>query len=140
LEKQSNSPASSPNLARKSQDPSTNAGIPQKAGSVIVETKEKPKKEQQSQSESSGAEGEPKKPLDPRSAAFNEAEYKQKMLEAYERQQAENAEILRKRKEREAQGLPPVVEIPHVPERPRRNTIAQVPDGKKKKRLWWKKG
>merc|ERR1711862_445054 len=43
--------------------------------------------------------------VDPTSSSFSEADYKAKMLEAYEKQQRENAEILRKRKEREAQGL-----------------------------------
>merc|ERR1711907_160015 len=47
---------------------------------------------------------------DPRkSPTFNEEEYKRKMIEAYEKQQQENAEILRQRKEREAQGLPPIL-------------------------------
>jgi len=66
---------------------------------------------------------------DPRkSPSFNEEDYKRKMIEAYEKQQQENAEILRQRKEREAQGLPPVLELPHVAER--------KPRPKKKKR-WW---
>lgn len=78
-------------------------------------------------------------PVDPRSAAFNESDYKKQMMEAYERQQAENAEIRRKMKEREAQGLPPIIELPHVPERPRRHTVAASAPVKKKKK-WWKRG
>lgn len=62
------------------------------------------------------------------------------MIEAYEKQRRENEEILRKRKEREAAGLPPIVEIPFVAERPRRQSSASVQDASsaaKKKKRWW---
>ena len=58
---------------------------------------------------------------DPKSEDFDKDEYKRKMIEAYEMQQKENEEILRRKKEREAQGLPAIIEIPYVPERPKKN-------------------
>jgi len=60
------------------------------------------------------------KPLDPKSADFDQSAYKQAMIERYLQQQKENEEILRKRKEREAQGLPVELDLPYVPERPKR--------------------
>merc|ERR1712173_155234 len=57
--------------------------------------------------------------LDPKSPDFDKQSYKRQMIEAYERQYEENLEILKKRKEREQQGLPPIVYVPYVPERPK---------------------
>jgi len=57
--------------------------------------------------------------LDPRSPDFDKQSYKRQMIEAYERQYEENLEILKKRKEREQQGLPPIVYVPYVAERPK---------------------
>ena len=50
-----------------------------------------------------------------------ENQYNRKMIETYELQQKENEEILRRKKEREAQGLPAIIEIPFVPEQPKNN-------------------
>lgn len=72
--------------------------------------------------------------IDPRSDTFDEDDYKRKMVEAYERQQRENAEILRKRKEQEAQGLLPVSnETPQTKEKTSKSTP------KSKKKRWWRK-
>ena len=79
--------------------------------------------------------------VDPHNAEFSEEDYKKKMIEAYEKQRRENEEILRKRKEREAAGLPPIVEIPFVAERPKRQSSASSQDApsnsSKKKKRWW---
>jgi hypothetical protein len=60
------------------------------------------------------------KPLDPRSADFDQSAYKQAMIDRYHQQQKDNEEILRRRKEREAQGLPVELDLPYVPERPKK--------------------
>lgn len=70
--------------------------------------------------------------LDPK--VFNAEDYKRSMVEKYERQKKENEENLKLKKERDAQGLPPIIELPHVPERPKMNTVARRKD---KKRKWW---
>jgi len=62
----------------------------------------------------------PVESLDPKSSDFDQEAYKRQMIEAYQRQQQENEELLRKQKEREEQGLPPVVYVPYVPERPKK--------------------
>mmetsp|Transcript_870 Transcript_870/g.3200 ORF Transcript_870/g.3200 Transcript_870/m.3200 type:complete len:534 (+) Transcript_870:167-1768(+) len=80
--------------------------------------------------------------VDPHNAEFSEEDYKKKMIEAYEKQQRENEAILRRRKEREAAGLPPLVEIPYVPERPKRQSVTpstSEANAKKKKRWWSRK-
>ena len=73
--------------------------------------------------------------MNPKSIEFDQEAYKRKMIEDYERQQAENAEILRKKKEREMLGLPPIVEIPFVPERAKKPSVVAP---KKTKKKWWK--
>ena len=71
--------------------------------------------------------------LDPRSSSFDEAAYKQHMLELYEKQQRENAEVLRRIKERQAQGLPPEVWVPEVSTPPRKSaSSSSVATGGKK--------
>ena len=66
-------------------------------------------------------------PLDPLSKDFDKEEYKRKMIAAYELQKLENEKILHSIKERESQGLPPIIYIPFVPER----------KAKSPKKRWW---
>ena len=121
----SNKPESNPNLVAP---PSEQQKIPVSSSETSVVVTKDPPKRSNSMAQ-----------MDPRTKDFDQEAYKRKMLEDYERQQQENAEVLRKKKEREMLGLPPIIEIPFVPERPRRSMTSAPPveKNKKKKKKWW---
>jgi len=77
---------------------------------------------------------EPRKFNDPKDPTFDPVEYKRAMIEAYERQQRENAEILRRIKEREARGLPPDNSVPEVHTPPVKTKKEPKTETKKKKK------
>jgi len=79
------------------------------------------------------------KNIDPTDSAFDEDAYKQAMIEKYMQQQRENEEILKRRKERLAQGLPPdegdgIPEVKPVPVSSKGGKADKKKGGKEKKK------